>query len=79
MSDRPSKAWVEKFVKAAALNKLANGRASIPIQQRMYDRFMKLRDEGMRKWPLVDFDAGLQDAADKWIREHPMAGPGSSW
>lgn len=79
MSDRPPKAWIEKYVKAAALNKLASGRTSIAIQQRMYDRFMKLRTEGMTKWPLVDFDDGLQGAVDKWIREHPMAGAGSSW
>ena len=79
MSDRPSKAWVEKYVKAAALNKLADGRAPMRIQQRMYDSLMKLRREGEAKWPGVDFDAGLTEAVERWLREHPMAGSGSSW
>lgn len=76
----PPKAWVEKFVAAAALNThAARANASIKVQQRLYERFMKLRSEAESKWPQVDVDTGMASAIEKWLREHPMRGPGVDW
>lgn len=77
--DTPPKAWVEKFVKAAALNTLASRGAPIQVQQRVYVTFMRLRLEGEKRWPKVDFERGLEGAVQVWLREHPMSGPGKDW
>ena len=80
MGTQPPKAWIARYLKAAALNSVAARRnAPIPVQQRFYTQWMKLRDEGMRKWPHVDFDAGLTSAIERWLEQHPMTGPGKDW
>lgn len=76
----PPKSWIEKYVRAAALNDIAARMgATIKVQQRMYGNWMKLRLEGEKKWPHVDFDAGLKSAINSWLQAHPMRGPGVDW
>jgi len=80
MSDQPSKKWVDNYVRAAALNSYANRHnAPLSAQQRLYDKFIRLRLTGEEKWPLVDFDKGLASAVEIWLKTHPLRGPGVDW
>jgi hypothetical protein len=77
---KPSPAWREKFVRAAALNAAAAElNAPFRTQQRLYDRLVKLQIEAATKWPWIDFETGLTEAVRKYRNEHPIVGPGKDW
>lgn len=80
LEGKPPASAVRKYVEAYAKNKrAAELGAPIMVQQRFYDRYMKVRNEMSEKWPHVDLDTGMDDAARRWNEAHPMFGPGAGW